>query len=63
MAVGLRRLVAVKFVHKCIPDKKSQEKTGKCGGAGGSGMVSDRAYNIWSFFSLQLRRRSVLPFK
>ena len=54
--------VAVKFVHKSIPCKKSPEKTGKCEGAGGRGVVSDRAYNIWPFFTLQ-GRRSVLPFK
>ena len=54
--------VAVKFVHEGIPRQKSPEKTGKCEGAGGRGVVSDRAYNIWPFFTLQVRR-SVLPFK
>jgi len=52
--------VAVKFVHKGIPRQKSPEKTGKCGGGGGRGVVSDRAYNIWPFFTLQVREKECL---
>ena len=47
--------VAVKFVHKRIPRQKIPEKTGKCGGAGGRAVVSDRAYTIRPFFTLQVR--------
>ena len=49
--------VAVKFVHKGITRQKSPEKTGKCGGRG---VVSDRAYNIWAFFTLQVREKESL---
>ena len=42
--------VAVKFVHRGIPRQKSLEKAGKCGRAGGRGVVSDKAYIIWPFF-------------
>ena len=52
--------VAVKFVHKGIPRKKSPEKTGKYGGGEGRGVVSDRAYNIWPFFTLQVREKECL---
>ena len=52
--------VAVKFVHKGIPLHKSPEKTGKCGRAGGRGVVSDRAYNIWPFFTLQVREKECI---
>ena len=52
--------VAVKFVHEGIPRQKSPEKTGKCGGAGDRGVVSDRAYNIWPFFTLQVREKECL---
>ena len=52
--------VAVKFVHKGIPRQKSREKTGKYGGAGGRGVVSDKAYNIWPFFTLQVREKECL---
>ena len=45
--------VAVKFLHKAIPRQKSPEKTGTCEGGRGRGVVSDRAYNIWPFFTLQ----------
>ena len=52
--------VAVKFVHKGIPRQKSPEKTGKCGGAGGREVVSDTAYNIWPFFTFQVRDKERL---
>ena len=52
--------VAVKFVHKGIPRQKSPEKTGKCGGAGSRGVVSDRAYNIWPLITLQVREKECL---
>ena len=54
--------VAVKFVHKRIPRQKTPRKTGKCGGGGGREVVSDRAYNISPFFTLQVREKRVLPF-
>ena len=47
-------VVAVKLVHKGIPRQNSPEKMGKCGGAGGRGVVSHRAYNTWPFFTLQV---------
>ena len=50
--------VAGKFVHKGIPRQKSPEK--KCGGGGGRVVVSDRAYNIWPFFTLQVREKECL---
>ena len=52
--------VAMKFVHKGIPRQKSPEKTGICGGGGGRGVVSDRAYNICPFFTLQVREKECL---
>ena len=52
--------VALKFVHRGIPHQKSLEKAGKCGGAGGRGVVSDKAYNIWPFFTLQVREKECL---
>ena len=52
--------VAVKFVHKRIPRQKNPRKTGKCGGGGGREVVSDRAYNISPFFTLQVREKECL---
>ena len=52
--------VAVKFVHKGIPRQKSPEKTGKSGGGGDRGVVSDRAYNVRPLFTLQVREKEGL---
>ena len=52
--------VAVKFVHKGIPRQTSPEKTGKYEGGWDRGVVSDRAYNIWPFFTLQVREKECL---
>ena len=52
--------VAVKFVHKGVLRQKSPEKPGKCRGRGGRGVVSDRAYNMWPFFTLQVRDKECL---
>ena len=45
---------------RVFPAKKSPEKTGKYGGGEGRGVVSDRAYNIWPFFTLQVREKECL---
>ena len=52
--------VAVKFVHKGIPRQTVPGKTGKCGGGGSRGVVSDRAYNSWPFFTLEVREKESL---
>ena len=52
--------VAMKFVHKGIPRQKMPEKTSKCGVGEGRGVVSDMAYNIWPFSSLQVREKECL---
>ena len=55
--------VAVKFLHKAIPRQKSPEKTGTCEGGRGRGVVSDRAYNIWPLFILQVREKERLALR
>ena len=52
--------VAVTFVHKGIPRLNISAKTGKCGGRGGRGVVSDMTYNIWPFFTLQVKEKECL---
>ena len=52
--------VAVKLVQKGIPRQNRPEKVCKFGGAGGRGVVSDRAYNIWPLITLQVREKECL---
>ena len=50
----------MKCVHKGIPRQKSPKKRANAEGGGDRGVVSDRAYNIWPFFTLQVREKEFL---